>query len=80
MRYPGPGSHAQYGILAWGVMHSEVSWSGKSCTVMYLDPGSRSTNVRFSRHRESCTVRYPEPGSHATWHWYKQFFSEKDFV
>ena len=37
-----PGSHAQWGILVRGVMHSEVSWSVESCTVRCPGPGSHA--------------------------------------
>ena len=42
VRYPGLRSHAQRGILARGVMHSEVSWFGESCTVRYPGLGSHA--------------------------------------
>ena len=76
VRYPGLGSHAQSGILARGVMHSEVSWLGESCTVRYPDQRSHAQwgilargvmNSEVSWPGESCTVRYPGQQSHEQW-------------
>ena len=46
------GSHAQWGILARGVMHSEVSCPGESCKVRYPGPGSHA--------HMNCEVPWPQ--------------------
>ena len=74
VRYPGPGesctvrspdqgSHAQWGILVWGVMHSEVSWYGGHAEWGVLVRGVMHSKVSWPG--ESCIVRYPDQGSHA---------------
>ena len=71
-----PVSHTQWGILARGVIYSEVSWPEESCTVRY--PGQRShtqwgilargvIHSEVSWPEESCTVRYPGQRSHTQW-------------
>ena len=51
MGCPGPGSHAEWGVLVRGVMHSKVSWPGESCIVRYPDQGSHAK----------------DPGSYMSW-------------